>query len=187
MYNQQRAENAALRFRSSRGDRDWKIVEEEFQSQFEYAARTFFLPGYEQEDIIQQLWLGLLVAIDSWKPNLSRLKTHVWRVNHNGMIELMDLKRIRDQRANETVWPENGEGDSFDPIDNRNSKEWFELTYDVERLPMTDRQKELIRGLSAGYQKQEIAAEMQLSSSCISWEVKALKENEAFCEWIGSR
>jgi DNA-binding NarL/FixJ family response regulator len=64
-------------------------------------------------------------------------------------------------------------------------KELFELNYDIERLPMTDRQRQLVKGLLLGKEKQEVAKEMDLSGSAITWEVKALKENEEFRHYFG--
>lgn len=186
-YDREEVERRVLRFRSFRRAEDWQTIESAFESSIQYVSHTWFVAGSEPSDIAQSMRLMLLSAADSWNPNRhASFRTYFWGIARNCLKDMIAERRTADVRDNESQW-DDSLGWEPEGIGGRKDLERIQLMYDIATLPVTDRQRQVILGLLEGKEKQDIAKELNLSGGAISWEVKALQQNEAVREYFERR
>jgi len=175
-------ETAVRRWQRDRDQRDWELIRSWFAGWIGYEASSNTIKGYDREDLEQALSIALLTAVDSWQPGKGSIKTWFGRCASSMLGDIASWEWVYQAKAHEQIWDPTvveeviGEGDPGSDVN--------VLLYDLELIPMSDRQRRVVRGLVHGKEKQDIAKEEGVSGTTISWEVKALQQNTSLREYL---
>jgi RNA polymerase sigma factor (sigma-70 family) len=176
-YAKEKVEGAVREWQEEKRDRLFDLVLHYFENGLWYETGRWFVRGYDQEDLVQIGCLSVLRAMSDWSERKgTSFKTHAWNYIKHDLQDLKSVSIVRENRISEQIWDTEILGDLLED-DNDEIAEVI-CKYEIERLPLTDRERVVLEGLIGGREKQEIAEKLGLSAMAISWEVKALKKNE---------
>jgi DNA-directed RNA polymerase specialized sigma24 family protein len=153
-------------------------IRSKFEAGISYECSRWYVISYAPEDLVQECMLALSWAAKSWDGTRNaNFNTYAWRCVKNCLQDVRNGGSVnREMKVDQAVW----DTDWIDLIafDTANDQAKVDFDYDVERLPITERQRVVLQGLRQGLLKQEIAASLKLSPMAISWEVIALRKSK---------
>jgi RNA polymerase sigma factor (sigma-70 family) len=178
-------EEAVLKWQETRDERYYDYVLGTFASGISYTSSQWYVRGFDREDLEAECFQAVLSAMDHYKLNRrSKFKTFCWSCIHNWLRDLWERsKRSRDSYE-EDYWDTEILSELVvDTADLTSDDELF--AYEIQKIPLDPRQRVVITRLLQGFEKKDIAKELDVSASTISWVVKGLQENVTLKEFLG--
>jgi RNA polymerase sigma factor (sigma-70 family) len=182
-YEKEKVEGAVREWQEEKRDKLFDLVLHYFENGLWYETSRWFIRGYDQEDLVQIGCLAVLRAMSDWiERKGTSFKTHAWNYIRRDLQDLKSVSAIRESKISEQIWDTEILGDLLE--DDGDEIADAMCKYEIERLPLTDRERVVLEGLLRGREKQEIAEKLGLSPMAISWVVKDLRGNEELKELL---
>jgi len=183
-YDQVRVESAVRKWQEKERDKLFDLVLSFFENGLWYETGRWCIMGYDQDDLVQIGCLAILRAMDTWDPAKGcTFKSHAWNYVKRDLIDLKATSSVREATVSEQLWDTEILGDICE--DESDAYEDIICRYEIERLPLRERERVVLESLIEGEDKQDIAKKLGLSPMTISWDVKGLKSNRALQELLG--
>lgn len=174
-------------YQIDRSNAVYKRVEEHFINGFKYTATKWFIRSFSREDIVQTCCIALESAMSTFNPNRGvKFNSYAWTVVNRWLQDVRNSGSTgRESNLDIAPWDPPLIEALCPDLETDYSVKEVELRYDIEMIHLTDRQRFVLKGLLEGKQKQEIAAEMNMSPMVVSWEIKALRTNKEVQTMLG--
>jgi RNA polymerase sigma factor (sigma-70 family) len=183
-YDKDEVEDAVLQWQEKREDRLFDKILSFFENGLWYETGRWYIRGHDQEDLVQIGCLSILRSMEDWNPKgKASFKTHAWNYIKRDFQDLKSISVVRENRIQEQTY----DTEIIEDILGAEPGNFKEVLcwYEIEKMPLSERERRVVKGLLGGYEKQDIAKGLKVSPMTVSWTIKDLREKVCLKKFLG--